>query len=112
MRPLTVYLARLIGLVVILVALAETIRGQTTVETITSLLRDPPTVLLFGTVLLVAGLTIVLGYNVWRAGLLPVAVTVIGWLLLLRGLLLLLLPADAAAGISAPSRYGAISIST
>ena len=84
----------------ILVSLAEAIRGQTTAETITSLSRSPPTILLFGTVFLVAGLAIVLGHNVWRGGFLPVTITVIGWLLLFRGLALLLLPADTVAGLS------------
>ena len=84
----------------ILVSLAEAIRGQTTAETITSVSRSPPTILLFGTVFLVAGLAIVLGHNVWRGGFLPVIITVIGWLLLFRGLALLLLPLDTVAGLS------------
>jgi hypothetical protein len=101
MRASTVYLARLIGLVMILIPLAEAVHGRTTAETITSLLRSPPTVLLFGTVLLIAGLAIVLGHNVWRGGLPAVVVTVIGWLLLFRGLLLLLLPPHIVAGLLA-----------
>jgi hypothetical protein len=41
------------------------------------------------------GLAIVLGHNVWSGGPLPVLVTLFGWSQLVRGLLLLLLPADA-----------------
>ena len=84
----------------ILASLAEAIRGQSTVETITSLVRSPPAILLFGVVFLVAGLAIVLGHNIWRGGFLPVIVTAIGWLLLLRGLALLLLPPDTVARLS------------
>lgn len=101
MRASTVYLAGLIGVVMILVPLAEAVHGRTTAATLTSLLRSPPTVLLFGTVLLTACLAIVLGHNVWRGGLLAALVTVIGWLLLFRGPLLLLLPPHRVAGLLA-----------
>jgi hypothetical protein len=48
---------------------------------------------------LVAGLAIVLTHNVWSGGVLPVIITLIGWATLFRGLVLLLLPPDAVAGI-------------
>jgi hypothetical protein len=52
--------------------------------------------------LMMAGPTIVLGHNVWRGGLPPVVVTVMGWFFLFRGLLLL--PPVAAAGFLLLSR--------
>jgi hypothetical protein len=37
----------------------------------------------------------VLRHNIWSGGLLTVVVTIVGWLILLRGVLLLLSPAQA-----------------
>jgi hypothetical protein len=98
-QPLTVFLARLIGLTMILVPAAELIHGQTTIATMTAIVGSPPAVFVIGTMFLIVGLAIVLGHNVWRGGVLPVVVTVIGWLLLLRGLLLLVLPLDLVASM-------------
>jgi hypothetical protein len=59
-----------------------------TMETMTALVHNSPLLLTFGMVFLTAGLAIVLGHNVWSGGALPVVVTVVGWLLLIRGLIL------------------------
>jgi hypothetical protein len=72
-----------------------------TVETMTALVHNSPLLLTFGMVFLTAGLAIVLGHNVWSGGALPVVVTVVGWLLLIRGLILLFLSPEAAVGIFA-----------
>jgi len=48
---------------------------------------------------LIAGLAIILAHNVWSGGTLPVAVTVVGWLSAIKGLLFLLLPAGKEAGL-------------
>jgi hypothetical protein len=50
---------------------------------------------------LAAGLAIVLGHNVWSGGALPVVVTLVGWLILVRGLVLLFLSPAAAMGLLA-----------
>jgi hypothetical protein len=47
---------------------------------------------LMGMIGLAVGLAIVLGHNIWSGGALTVVVTVVGWAILIRGLLLLLLP--------------------
>jgi len=67
----------------------------------TALVHNSPLLLTFGMVFLTAGLAIVLGHNVWPGGALPVVVTVVGWLLLIRGLILLFLSPEAAVGIFA-----------
>jgi len=41
----------------------------------------------------------VLAHNVWSGGALPVVVTLFGWILLIRGALLLFLPPEAVAGM-------------
>jgi hypothetical protein len=45
------------------------------------------------------GLAMVLGHNRWSGGALPILVTLIGWGLLLRGLLLLFLPSAQVLGL-------------
>lgn len=99
MSRLTTFLSRLIGIFSILVALSLVTHRQATVETLTALVRNPPLLLMFGMVWLIAGLAMVLGHNVWSGGLLPVVVTIVGWLFLIRGLLLLFLPPEAAVGL-------------
>ena len=74
MTALTIFLARLIG-----------------VETTTALLRNGPLLLITGMVGLVAGLAMVLSHNVWSDGALPVVVTLSGWIILVRSLILLFL---------------------
>ncbi len=101
MSPLTTFLSRLIGLFAILVALSLVTHKQATVETLTALVHSPPLLLIFGMVWLIAGLAIVLGHNVWSGGALPVAVTLVGWLILIRGVLLLFLSPATAVGLFA-----------
>jgi hypothetical protein len=57
------------------------------------------------TVRLIAGLAIVLGHNVWSGGALPVMVTLVGWLILVRGLLLLVLSPSAAVDLFTGLRF-------
>jgi hypothetical protein len=49
---------------------------------------------MFGTA---AGLAIVLGFQVWSGGVLPVLMTMIGWIILIRGTILLCLSQDETA---------------
>jgi vacuolar-type H+-ATPase subunit I/STV1 len=55
--------------------------------------------LVLGIITVIAGLAMVLAHNIWRGGALPVVVTLVGWLALIKGLLILILPADAVAEI-------------
>ena len=92
MSPRTIYLGRLIGLYCVLLALAMISHKQATVETIIALMHDAPVLLLASIVAMAAGLAIVLGHNVWSGGVLPVVVTLVGWISLTKGLILLFLP--------------------
>jgi len=55
-------------------------------------------VFIVGVIALVAGLAMILAHNVWSGGALPVIVTLIGWLALIKGLLLLFLSLKALGG--------------
>ena len=99
MSPRTIFLARLIGLFAVLLSLSELVHKQAMVETANALVRDRPLVLLLSMIGLLGGLAMVLAHNVWSGGALPVVVTLFGWILLIRGALLLFLPPDAIAGL-------------
>lgn len=98
MSPTSTFLSRLIGLYCILVSLSLVTHKQATVETVTELVHNPPLLFLAGVIAVGAGLAIILGHNVWSGGSVPVLVTLIGWLALLKGLLILFLTPEAAAG--------------
>ena len=76
-------------------------RKQTTVATIKALVGNPPLLLFVEVLGLAAGLAMIIGHNVWSGGALPVIVTLVGWLILIRGLLLLFLWPEAAVGLFA-----------
>jgi len=97
MPGLTSYLARLLGLFCIVIGLAMIGRRQEVVAAVDTLTHNPTLLLLVGLIVLGVGLAIVLAHNVWSGGVLPVLVTLIGWLVLLRGLVLLFLPAAMVA---------------
>jgi hypothetical protein len=99
MRPLTIFLSRLIGLFAILVSLTMVVHRQSYVETAATLIHDRPLLLVLGMISIIAGLAIVLSHNIWSGGTLPVIVTLIGWINLIRGLILLLLPPEAVASL-------------
>jgi len=97
MSPRTAFLSRLIGLYCILVSLSMVSHKRATVGMVTALVHNPTGLFIAGLMTLVAGLAMILGHNVWSGGALPVVVTLIGWLTLIRGLLFLLLSPEAAA---------------
>jgi hypothetical protein len=99
MSPPTVFLARLIGLFALLFSLSELVHKQAMIETANALVRNPPLLLMMGILGLLAGLAMVLSHNIWSGGVLPVVVTLFGWILLVRGAVLLFLSPLAAAGM-------------
>jgi hypothetical protein len=96
MSPRTMFLSRLIGLYLILVSLAMVTHKRAMLEVITALIHDPPVLFVVAIMAVAAGLAMILGHNVWSGGVLPVIVTLIGWLTLIKGLFLLFLSPDMA----------------
>ena len=92
MSTRTIFLAKLIGMTLVGISLAMLTQRDATVATATAMIHQPAFMLIFGMIALVAGLAIVLSHNLWSGGLLPVVVTIFGWVILIRGLLLLFLP--------------------
>jgi uncharacterized membrane protein len=103
MSRLTVFLARFIGLFTVLLVAALLVRGSTMVETAVA---DAPVMLVYAIISLATGLAIILGHNVWSGGPLPVVVTLVGWLILAKGLMLLFVTPDALKQLFDRMQYG------
>ena len=104
MSRLTVFLARLTGLFTVLLIAALLLRGSTMVETA---IADKPLMFTYAIISLAIGLAMILGHNVWSGGALPVVVTLVGWLILAKGLLLLFLTPEVLTQLFARMQYGA-----
>jgi uncharacterized membrane protein len=90
MSPRTIFLSRLIGLYYVIVGLSMAVHKQATVATITAVVHDQPVLFIACVIALGTGLAMVLGHNVWSGGALPVVVTLVGWITLIKGLLVFL----------------------
>jgi vacuolar-type H+-ATPase subunit I/STV1 len=97
MSRLTIYLSRLLGLFFLIFAAALYVQRPAAIEIVGQLMHDRLLMLLMGMIALACGLAIVLAHNVWSGGVLPVVVTIIGWLFVIRGVLLLALPPEVSA---------------
>jgi len=102
MSRLTVFLARSIGLFTVLLVAGFLVRGGAAIETTAA---DGPVMLSYAIISLAMGIAMVVGHNVWSGGALPVVVTLVGWLILAKGLLLLILPPEALSGTMKQMRY-------
>lgn len=95
----TLFLSKLIGLYWTIYALAAMIHKQATVDAVTAVLNSSALWFLIGIVCLMAGLAMVLGHNLWSGRPLTVVVTLIGWLTLFKGLILVFLPMHSVADV-------------
>lgn len=86
MSALTVYLARLMGLSTLVFVVAFMMRSN---AIIMATIADSPVMLVYAVFSVAAGLAIILGHNVWAGGVLPTVVSLTGWLIFAKGLLLL-----------------------
>jgi hypothetical protein len=86
MRRRTLLLGKLIGLYCLVISLAMGMHKAAMVQTVTSFVHNPPLLFLTGVIGLAVGLAIVIGHDVWSGGALPVTITLIGWLALIKGL--------------------------
>ncbi len=102
MSRLTVFLARAIGPFTIVLVAALLVRGSAIIE---ASVADGPVMLVYATISLAMGIAMVLGHNVWSGGALPVVVTLVGWLILAKGVLLLFLAPGAVPRMFEQMRY-------
>src|SRR5271154_2655105 len=99
MPAVTIYLSRLIGVVALIVAAAMLADRTVFIAAVGLLGQDRAALLLLGVIRVVCGAGIVLVHNIWNRGFWPLVVTLIGWLVLVRGVMILFVPPDVMAGI-------------
>jgi hypothetical protein len=95
----------LLGLFTLITSFWLLIERQTAVSTIPALLGDRPAMVIFAIIALAGGLAIVLAHNIWSGGVLPILVTLIGWVMVIRGVLFLFLPPEATLQILATMQF-------
>jgi hypothetical protein len=105
MSPRTVFLSKLIGLYCLLVALSMLTHREATGAAVNLLLHDPAVLLIGALAAVVVGLATILGHNVWSGGAPAVIVTLFGWIALIKGVIILFLPTQVAAGYLTALRY-------
>ena len=91
MSRLTIFLARSIGLFMVLLVAGFMVRGGTAIE---ATVEDEGVMISYAIISLAMGIAMVIGHNVWSGGALRVVVTLVGWLVLAKGFLLLVLAPD------------------
>lgn len=96
MKSKTVFLARFIGAFILVEAALMALFREHAVQRIYDVLYDRALAFTWGVITLGLGLAIICGHNVWRGGLLPVVVTLVGWLLLIRGVVLQVITPELA----------------
>ena len=95
----TVFLAKLLGLYLIVISVTMFAHAQATVEILKAIVQDRPLLFMSGLMGVTAGLAIVLVHNVWSGGILPIIVTLFGWASLIKGILLLLLSPETESRV-------------
>ena len=105
MSSRTIFLSRLLGLFLLAMSLALYLRKPELLPALNDLIQDAPRLLILSIAALLGGLAIVLTHNIWSGGALQVVVTLLGWALLLRGLVLLLLPHEFIVRLFEMSRF-------
>jgi vacuolar-type H+-ATPase subunit I/STV1 len=86
MSSRTIFLSRLIGLYCILIVPSVVIHRQVTLDSLSGILHNPSLLMILGIITLAIGLAMVLAHNIWSGGALAVVVTLVGWLILIKGL--------------------------
>jgi len=100
----TVFLARLFGLYCLIMAAAMLSQPEAFVTIVHAFVADAPLVLISGVFTLFGGLALVLLHNYWSGGALPVIITLIGWLTLVKAVVLVALPSTKLVAM-----YGGVS---
>jgi len=106
MSSRTTFLAKLMGLFLIGMAAALFVNEASMVAAVGATVREPELLLAYSVVSLAAGLALVIKHNRWRGGAATIIVTLVGWALLIKSLLLLFAPTNAIISLYGFVRFG------
>jgi hypothetical protein len=85
------FLAQILGIVFIVLGLSMILNKKWTALAIEEMIKNQGLVWLAGLITLMLGATIVTLNNVWTSGL-PLLITILGWLTLIKGTIILVFP--------------------
>jgi hypothetical protein len=94
MSSLSIFLGRFFGVSLLLMCAALAARPKASIAAASEIAQRPGLLLVTGVFTLAGGVACVLGHNIWSGGLLPIAVTTLGWVTLIKGLALLAMPPE------------------
>jgi len=103
MPAVTVYLSRLIGVVTLIIGVVMLADKEMVLVAVGQLGVDRTPLLLLGFLRVACGAGIALVHNIWTRGFWPLVVTLTGWAILVRGVMVLLVPPDIMAELIAAS---------
>lgn len=92
---LSLYMAQLLGVVLVVVGLSLLLHTSFYQKMYKKIVQDEVMLIFSGILALVIGTVIVLAHNVWESSWV-VIITLFGWIALVKGVLLLLLPSETA----------------
>ena len=88
----TKFLAKLMGLWMLLTVLSLAVSGRASLHILNALFTEPGLMFIAGVFTMLFGLAVILTHNRWKDGPLALAVTLLGWLAEVKGVLLASLP--------------------
>jgi len=107
MSPLTIFLGKFFGISCVLMCGVLFARPKESVAAINSMQGSPGLILLTGIITTGGGVATVVGHNVWSGGAFPVAVTLLGWVTLIKGIALMAAPPRTLTGFYRVLHYPA-----
>ena len=90
--PLTFFLAEMFGWYLLIIGALFLFKRREFVAAATEMAGSKAMLLITGLVATLCGLMVVLSYEGWGLGAIPVLVTILGWVVLLKGLAIVFLP--------------------
>lgn len=87
----TIFLAKLLGIYMIIVGLIFMIRRKAMMPAMKELIKNRALLYIICILELAAGIAVVLSHNIWTWGY-ELIITVVGWLLIIEGVVYLILP--------------------
>src|ERR1700727_3014667 len=106
----TRFLAKLLGLWLVLVAIGILANRQSTLDALNALFTQPALMWITGVFTLLLGLALVLAHNRWSQGPVAAIVTFYGWAALVKGLLFVWLPLSMQAAFYEALRFEQFSL--
>lgn len=104
MASLTAFLAKFLGAYMLVMSAWLLWRKDVALQLVERVAHDPVGVAIIGMIRVTVGLAVVIAHDVWTGGT-AILVSLVGWLILISGLLTLFLPASQTAALVGRMRY-------